>query len=95
MKIPSLSPSLYNLETRYTPTYVSPSADFHHLTLSIMSITTVTNGSQSSSEVIADTSVAWYKPDIGTIPVAAATLLEEYSNIPPENLIAHVSEVVS
>lgn len=53
----------------------------------------VTDGSQPSPETISDKSVAWYKPDIGTIPEPAAKLLEQYSRIPPEKLEAHVSKV--
>ena len=51
--------------------------------------------SRSSTQGTPDTSVAWYKPDVGTIPGEAAKLLEQYSNIPPDKLVAHMSSVVS
>lgn len=60
-----------------------------------MSTAHATSGSKSSREVNADKSVAWYKPDVGTIPEAAVRLLEQYSKISPKDLITHVSKVVS
>lgn len=38
--------------------------------------------------------VAWYAPELSNISGAARKLLEEYSGVPPEQVVPHVLEVV-
>lgn len=37
----------------------------------------------------------WYEPDLTEAPEPAKTLLEQYSNIPPDQVVDHVKKVVS
>lgn len=37
----------------------------------------------------------WYEPKIDNIPEPAKTILENYSKIPPEQVLQHVMDVVS
>lgn len=37
----------------------------------------------------------WYEPNIDNIPEPAKTILENYSKIPPEQVLQHVMGVVS
>lgn len=37
----------------------------------------------------------WYEPDLTEAPEPAKTLLERYSNIPPDQVVDHVKKVVS
>ena len=54
-----------------------------------MSAPDITNGK------VPDKSVPWYKADIGTIPPAGASLLQDYSKISPADLDDHIFRVVS
>lgn len=37
----------------------------------------------------------WYEPTIDEVPEPAKTILEKYSNIPSDQVLQHVMEVVS
>lgn len=39
--------------------------------------------------------VHWYKADIGPVSEPARQLLENYSRIPPDQVIPHIAQVVS
>ena len=42
-----------------------------------------------------DKNVQWYKPDLETVSPQARELLENYSHIPPDEVIPHILRIVS